>query len=144
MLNFGMGELALLALIALLVVGPERLPLMVRFLGRQYGKLMRASRELRRAFVMEAERVDAEIRSKELKAKREDAKKRLKAQLKKAKEGDSTAPVSQKNDTYIPFDHDPPTQPAQQQEEPNKEESVEESTAIAEEAEEVNVSEEEQ
>ena len=109
MLNFGIGELLFIALIALVIVGPERLPLMVRFLGRQYGKLMRASRELRRAFVMEAERVESEIRAKEMKAKREEARERLKKQLEKAKEGAPT-PISQEEEEeseYVPFDSMP-------------------------------------
>ena len=113
MLNFGIGELLFIALIALVIVGPERLPLMVRFLGRQYGKLMRASRELRRAFVMEAERVESEIRAKEMKTKREEARERLTKQLEKAKAGAPT-PISQEEEEeegeeseYVPFDSMP-------------------------------------
>ena len=43
MLNLGFGEFALIMVLAIVVVGPDRLPEMVRFLGRQYGKLRRAS-----------------------------------------------------------------------------------------------------
>ncbi len=39
MLNFGLGEMLLIAAVALIFVGPERLPTMLRFLGKQYGKL---------------------------------------------------------------------------------------------------------
>jgi len=66
MLNFGFLEILIVVVLALVVVGPERLPIVVRYLGRQYGKLLRASQELRRAFVLEAERVDAEERQKQL------------------------------------------------------------------------------
>lgn len=71
MLNFGFLEILIVVVLALVVVGPERLPIVVRYLGRQYGKLLRASQELRRAFVLEAERVDAEERQKELQKIRE-------------------------------------------------------------------------
>jgi Tat protein translocase TatB subunit len=79
MLNFGFGEILLILALALVVVGPDRLPEMVRFLGRQYGKLMRASNELRQAFVLEAERSEAERRADLLKQRREAARARAQA-----------------------------------------------------------------
>jgi sec-independent protein translocase protein TatB len=79
MLNFGFGEILLILALALVVVGPDRLPEMVRFLGRQYGKLMRASNELRQAFVLEAERSEAERRADLLKERREAARARAQA-----------------------------------------------------------------
>jgi len=79
MLNFGLGEIVLVIILALVVVGPDRLPEMVRFLGRQYGKLMRASNELRQAFVLEAERAESLRRSELLKTRREQARARADA-----------------------------------------------------------------
>ena len=76
MMNIGLTELVVIALLALVFVGPERLPEMLRFLGRQYGKLMRASDELRRAFMLEADRSEAESRAKELRRRREEARQR--------------------------------------------------------------------
>ena len=108
MLNLGMWEIAILIVLALVVVGPERLPTMVRFLGRQYGKLQRASRELRRAFIIEADRVDAELRSKELRKKRDAAREKLREQMEKARqENTPIVPISQNQDDYVPFDADP-------------------------------------
>jgi Tat protein translocase TatB subunit len=77
MLNLGLTEIIVILVVAIVVVGPERLPNVVRWLGRQYGKLMRASDELRRAFVMEADRVDAEARADELRQRREEARARI-------------------------------------------------------------------
>ena len=82
MLNLGLGEILIFSVLALVVVGPERLPTMVRFMGRQYGKLMRASRELRRAFYMEAERVESAERRKKLKEQREEAIKKQQERIK--------------------------------------------------------------
>lgn len=92
MLSFGLWEIALVVTVALVFVGPERLPTMVRFLGRQYGKLMRASNELRRAFILEADRVDSEARAEHLKKLREESLER--AQKLKAAQSDDTEPSS--------------------------------------------------
>ena len=86
MLNLGFSEILVLMFVALVVVGPERLPTMLRFLGRQYGKLLSASRELRRAFYMEAERVESEERRNRLKAAREKAAQKQKELMKKLSE----------------------------------------------------------
>ncbi|MGB0641149.1 MAG: twin-arginine translocase TatA/TatE family subunit [Myxococcota bacterium] len=77
MFNLGLTEILIIVIVAVVVVGPERLPNVVRWLGRQYGKLMRASDELRRAFVMEADRADAEARAEQLKKRREEARQRI-------------------------------------------------------------------
>ena len=74
MLNLGLTEILVIFVVAIVVVGPERLPNVVRWLGRQYGKLMRASDELRRAFVLEADRADAEARAEVLRQRREEAR----------------------------------------------------------------------
>ena len=105
MFSFGIGEMALIFVLGVIVIGPERLPEVFRFLGRQYGKLMRASQDLRRAFMMEADRADAEYRAEQLKIRREEAKLRLAEQLKKAQSG-SNVPVSSGGGTYVPFDAD--------------------------------------
>lgn len=73
MLGIGIGELMVIALVALIFVGPERLPKVMRELGRQYGKLRRAADELRRAFVLEADRQDADQRYEKLQERRQKA-----------------------------------------------------------------------
>jgi sec-independent protein translocase protein TatB len=62
MLNIGFGELLVLVALVLIVVGPERLPHMMRSMGRMYGKVRRQSDELRRAFMAEADLLDVSDR----------------------------------------------------------------------------------
>lgn len=73
MLSIGLSEMVLIAIVALLVVGPERLPRLMRELGKRYGQLRRAADELRRAFVLEADRQDAEERMAQLRERRKAA-----------------------------------------------------------------------
>ncbi len=91
---FGLGwqELLFVVVLALVIVGPDRLPEMLRFLGRQYGKLRRASDELRRAFMFEADKVDQEQRIAELKKRREAARKRAEEIRKRALEANGAQP----------------------------------------------------
>ena len=89
MLNLGITEIIVILVVGIVVVGPERLPNVVRWLGRQYGKLMRASDELRRAFVLEADRAEADARSEDLRARRDEARQRIEAARKAA---DSVTP----------------------------------------------------
>jgi sec-independent protein translocase protein TatB len=48
--DVGFSELMLIGLIALVVVGPERLPPMIRSVGRWLGRAQRMVRELRTQF----------------------------------------------------------------------------------------------
>lgn len=70
MLGLGTSEMVLIAVVALVVIGPERLPRILRQLGRYYGQLRRTADDLRRAFVMEADRQDAEERYQALQERR--------------------------------------------------------------------------
>ena len=70
MLSIGFTEIAVIVAVALIVVGPERLPREIRRLGRMYGQMRRAADELRRAFVLEADRQDAEERMERLRERR--------------------------------------------------------------------------
>ncbi|MEC8423643.1 MAG: twin-arginine translocase TatA/TatE family subunit [Myxococcota bacterium] len=84
MLNFGFGEIALIMVLAIVVVGPDRLPEMLQFLGKQYGKVMRASNDLKRAFMLEADRAEAEKRAELLRERREQARVRAQEAREKA------------------------------------------------------------
>ena len=92
MFGLGWNELFFVGILAVVVVGPDRLPEMMRFLGRQYGKLRRASDELRRAFMFEADKVDQEKRLAELRKRREQARKRADEIRKRALEAKGTQP----------------------------------------------------
>lgn len=102
MLNLGIGEILIFSVLALVVVGPERLPTMVRFMGRQYGKLMRASRELRRAFYMEAERVESTERREKLKKQREEAIRKQQERIKEHQEKEGMFPQGVSQDIVHP------------------------------------------
>lgn len=59
MLNFGWGEILVIVVIAIIVVGPKELPGMLRTFGRVLGKARRMSREVQTQFneiLREAER----------------------------------------------------------------------------------------
>ncbi len=107
MLNFGFGEILIVMVLALIFVGPERLPHMIRWLGRQYGKLMRASDELRRAFVLEADRMDAEQRTADLKRRRDEARARAE-EARRAREAGEAPPADMPT---LPDDAAPRPQP---------------------------------
>lgn len=92
MLNLGLLEIIIIMSLALVVIGPERLPEVLRFLGRQYGKLMRTSNELRRAFMLEAERGEIERRAVAMRQRREEARKRISEQRAQKAENDSDSP----------------------------------------------------
>ena len=106
MLNFGLGEIVLVAAVALIFVGPERLPEMLRFLGRQYGKLRAATYEIRREFTIEVDRVVAEERAEMLRQRREEARKRLEEERRRRLAEAEQEDIEEEAE-YIPFDQSP-------------------------------------
>jgi sec-independent protein translocase protein TatB len=54
MFDIGFWELAVIAVVALLVVGPERMPGLIRTSGQWFGRLQRMARELRAEIEREA------------------------------------------------------------------------------------------
>ncbi len=107
LISFGFVELVVIAVLVIVFVGPDRLPEMMRFVGRQYGRLRRASDELRRAFQLEVDRVDAEQRAKEIRKRREELMARRKAE----REANPEGPVARDDDPADtpewPEDEDP-------------------------------------
>lgn len=72
MLNIGFGEMLVIAALALVFIGPDELPKVMRTMGRYYGKIRRMSDDLRRAFTLEIDRADAEERAEEIRRRREE------------------------------------------------------------------------
>jgi sec-independent protein translocase protein TatB len=83
MFGLGWGEMAVIAIVTLLVIPPDRLPYVMRQLGRWYGQVRRSADELRRAFVLEADRQDAAERYRQLQERRrqsQEARRRAEAE----------------------------------------------------------------
>lgn len=100
--DLGLGELLVIGLVLLFAVGPERMPHAIRWLGKAYGQMRRAADELRRAFVLEADRLDEEERLRELRRRRQEATEKAKKQ---SDAPQAEAPVAQ------PDPHAPPPAP---------------------------------
>ena len=79
--NLGFFELTLLGIIALIVLGPEKLPVAARTLGRWYGTLRRASQKLQNDISSELQLLETqELLKKEL-AQIRDSEAKMKAQM---------------------------------------------------------------
>lgn len=72
MLNIGMSELLLFGIIALLVLGPEKLPEAARFVGKWYGKLKRMVSNVQND-------IDRELRMSELREQMQQEMQRIQA-----------------------------------------------------------------
>jgi len=68
MFGIGTGELLLLLVIALIVLGPERMPKVARDLGRMVGDLRRTSDELREEFMNADKLIEAAAKQPSLSA----------------------------------------------------------------------------
>lgn len=70
MLNIGMTELLIFGVIALLILGPDKLPEAVRFVGNWYGKIKRTVSNIQHDF-------DRELRLSELREQMQNELKRI-------------------------------------------------------------------
>ena len=110
MLNLGMWEMLLVAAVALIFVGPERLPEMLRFMGRLYGKARAMTYDIRREFTLEVDKAVAEERRRVMQERREEMRRHLEEErrTRAAEDGTSYEPEPE----YVQFDADPkPTAP---------------------------------
>jgi Tat protein translocase TatB subunit len=106
MLGLGLGEILFIALVVLVVVGPDRLPHFMRTAGRVYGQFRRAADEMRRAMVLEADRQDADERYSKLQKRREQAAE----DRRKAMAAAGAGAVAQSQDLPEPDEADPPVE----------------------------------
>ncbi|MFT6144486.1 MAG: sec-independent protein translocase protein TatB [Myxococcota bacterium] len=95
MLGLGIGEMLVIGALVLVVVGPDRLPQALRWAGQNYGKLRRTADELRRAFVLEADRQDADERLDKLRERQKAARELADAEARAAEASTDDAPVSE-------------------------------------------------
>ncbi|MDQ1331732.1 MAG: sec-independent protein translocase protein TatB [Thermodesulfobacteriota bacterium] len=58
MLGIGMPELIVIAVIALIVIGPEKLPGLAKTLGRMFGELKKATSEFKETMEVESKMAD--------------------------------------------------------------------------------------
>ena len=100
MLNIGLTELLVVAVAGLVFIGPERLPNVMRFLGRAYAKVRFASKDLRMAFQQEIDKVEGERRTTEI------ARRREALRLRREQESDQLGAIA--NDPHSPAVQDVP------------------------------------
>jgi sec-independent protein translocase protein TatB len=106
MFDIGWSEILVIAVVAIVVVGPKELPRMLRSFGKTMGTVRRMSNDFRRQF-------DEALREAEREAGLEDTKKQLQAATKPLSEirKDLNATVSQSAAT-APKPSPPPEKPA--------------------------------
>ncbi len=91
MLNLGLWEMLMVAGVALVFVGPERLPEMLRFLGRTYGKIRAMTYDIRREFTLEVDKAVAEERTRVMQERRAEMRRRIEEERqRKAQENNET------------------------------------------------------
>lgn len=64
MFGIGMTEMILIAAVALLVIGPKKLPDMARSLGKGFAEFKRATNELKNTIDLEARKDEEKLREK--------------------------------------------------------------------------------
>ncbi|MCB9669357.1 MAG: twin-arginine translocase subunit TatB [Alphaproteobacteria bacterium] len=112
MLSLGVGEILVIAVVLVVFVGPERLPHALRWAGRTYGQVRRAADDMRRAFVLEADRQDAEERYRKLKDERQRLREERDAALQAAIEARAAGLEPPDEAAAVPFEEQLP--PARQ------------------------------
>lgn len=107
MFGIGAPEMMLLALIAMLVVGPERLPGIMRDVGRTVADLRRTSDELRDQFLNVDLEAIAAAKPKETPYEREEreARERIRAAAELEALG-AAAPLARSEPDELPFDRE--------------------------------------
>lgn len=101
--------------VALVFVGPERLPEMLRFLGRSYGKLRAMTYDIRREFTIEVDKAVAEERSRVMQERREEMRRRIEEE--RRRQAEAAGETFEEEPEHVPFGMEPqkstPTQPLQ-------------------------------
>lgn len=114
MLSLGVGEIVVIAALLVLVVGPDRLPHVMRWAGRSYGQVRRAADEMRRALVLEADRQDAEERYKKLQEERARMRAERDAALQATMEARAAGAPAAEEPSGVAVPYEPDLPPARQ------------------------------
>ena len=91
--------------VALVFVGPERLPEMLRFLGRTYGKIRAMTYDIRREFTIEVDKAVAEERTRVMQERREEMRRRIEEERKRKAE--VAGETLEEEPEYVPFGMEP-------------------------------------
>ena len=91
--------------VALVFVGPERLPEMLRFLGRSYGKLRAMTYDIRREFTIEVDKAVAEERSRVMQERREEMRRRIEEERKR--QAEEAGETFEEEPEHVPFGMEP-------------------------------------
>lgn len=67
MFGIGSTELIVILIVALIVIGPAKLPEMAKSLGKALGEFRRVSTDVKRTIEMEAEQADQKVRTEQAK-----------------------------------------------------------------------------
>ena len=88
MFDVGFWELAVIGVIALLVVGPERMPALIRTTGQWVGKAQRMARDLRRELEQAAQTEEYKSLNREFMAEDKRLKELARESVKPSESGD--------------------------------------------------------
>lgn len=105
MFGIGSTELIVILIVALIVIGPAKLPEMAKALGKALGEFRRVSTDVKRTIEMEAEQADQKVRT-------EQAKKELFPETQTAEQAPS-ASADAAPSAQAPSAVDPAAQPAE-------------------------------
>ena len=108
MFGIGTTELVVILIVALIVIGPAKLPEMAKSLGKALGEFRRVTTDVKRTIEMEAEQADQ-------KARTEQAKKELFPETPAAEQ-----PASSPVETVAPEQAQAASKPIEQAAEPEK------------------------
>jgi sec-independent protein translocase protein TatB len=96
MFGIGSTELIIILIVALIVIGPAKLPEMAKSLGKALGEFRRVTTDVKRTIEMEAEQADQKVRTEQAKKELFPETAAAETQAKPAEAAPSEAPAAEK------------------------------------------------